>query len=185
MPHHHKRLSPLRRALARMADVALRAASRTIAQWLAPTLPTGQSEPVNLKVAEPTSEALTQGIRVMVHAVYVPEQSSPAADRYVFAYTVVIINEGAAPAQLRTRHWIITDGHGQTEEVKGPGVVGETPRLLPGQQFRYTSGCILKTSFGTMHGTYQMHRDDGACFDAIIAPFSLASPVRDPDRLMN
>jgi ApaG protein len=168
-----------------MADKALRAASRTMSEWLAPPPATGQSEPVNPKVAEPTSNALTEGIRVMVHAVYVPEQSSPAANRYVFAYTVVIANEGAAPAQLRTRHWIITDGKGTIEEVKGPGVVGETPRLLPGQRFRYTSGCILKTPFGTMHGTYQMYRDDGACFDAMIAPFSLASPVRDPNRLMN
>jgi ApaG protein len=182
---HNKRFLPLRRALARMADMALRTASRTMAQWLAPSSPTGHSEPVNPNVAEPTSNALTEGIRVLVQAVYVPEQSSPAADRYVFAYTVIIANEGTAPAQLRTRHWIITDGHGQIEEVKGPGVVGETPRLLPGQRFRYTSGCILKTPFGTMHGTYQMHRDDGACFDALIAPFSLASPMRDPNRLMN
>ena len=123
-----------------------------------------------------TSTALTEGIRVSVNAVYVPEQSSPRARRYVFAYTVRIANEGLEPAQLRTRHWIITDGDGKVEEVKGPGVVGQQPSLKPGEQFEYTSGCILQTPRGQMRGTYQMHRPDGSMFDATIAPFALALP---------
>lgn len=136
-------------------------------------------------VAEPTSTAVTEGIRVTVRAVYLPQQSSPEDRRYVFAYTVDIANEGTAPAQLRTRHWIITDGNGKVEEVKGPGVVGETPRLQPGQSFRYTSGCVLETPVGTMHGTYQMYRDDDSRFDAVIAPFTLAAPTRNAQHLMN
>jgi ApaG protein len=144
-----------------------------------------QSRPVSTIVAEQTSTAVTEGIRVTVRSVYLPQQSSPRENRYVFAYTVSIVNEGMDPAQLRTRHWIITDGNGSVQEVKGPGVVGETPRLEPGQSFQYTSGCVLKTPVGTMHGTYQMYRDDGMGFDAVIAPFTLASPTRDPQRLMN
>jgi len=127
-------------------------------------------------IAEPTSSALTDGIRVTVRAQFLAEQSAPEKSRYVFAYTVAIANEGGEPAQLRTRHWIITDGRGKIEEVKGDGVVGEQPRLAPGQRFQYTSGCVLATPVGTMHGTYQMHRDDGSWFDAVIAPFSLVMP---------
>ncbi len=127
-------------------------------------------------IAEPTSSATTDGIRVTVRAQYLDEQSDPDRGRYVFAYTVSIANEGSRPAQLRTRHWIITDGRGKVEEVQGDGVIGEQPRLMPGQQFQYTSGCVLATSVGTMHGTYQMHRDDSTWFDAEIAPFSLVMP---------
>ena len=87
---------------------------------------------------------------------YVPEQSAPAAKRYVFAYTVKILNEGVIAAQLRTRHWVITDGNGKVEEVRGPGVVGQQPHLKPGEQFEYTSGCVLQTPRGEMTGTYQM-----------------------------
>jgi ApaG protein len=130
-------------------------------------------------VAEPTSSAVTQGIRVRVQSQYLPDQSSPRDDRYVFAYTITISNESTYTAQLRTRHWIITDGRGSVEEVKGDGVVGEQPRLSPGQSFQYTSGCVLTTPIGTMHGTYRFWRDDGTYFDATIAPFSLAAPVRD------
>ena len=91
-------------------------------------------------------------------------------------YTVKIANEGETPAQLRSRHWIITDGEGRVEEVKGPGVVGQQPYLNPGDQFEYTSGCVLTTPRGEMRGTYQMHRPDGREFEATIAPFSLALP---------
>jgi ApaG protein len=119
---------------------------------------------------------VTDGIRVRVQARFLPEQSSPRDDRYVFAYTITISNDGAITAQLRTRHWIITDGRGTVEEVRGDGVVGEQPRLGPGQSFQYTSGCVLKTPVGTMQGTYRMWRDDGSHFDAEIAAFSLASP---------
>jgi ApaG protein len=122
------------------------------------------------------SSALTEGIRVSVRSAYVVDQSVPLARRYVFSYTVRIANEGAEPAQLRTRHWIITDGGGKVEEVRGPGVVGHQPLLRPGEHFDYTSGCILETPRGEMRGTYQMHRSDGRVFDAIIAPFLLALP---------
>jgi ApaG protein len=125
---------------------------------------------------ESVSMATTEGIKVSVRAVYVPEQSSPRTHRYVFAYTVKIANEGELPAQLRSRHWIITDGNGRIEEVKGPGVVGQQPYLNPGDQFEYTSGCVLATPRGEMRGTYQMHRPDGREFDATIASFSLALP---------
>ena len=129
-------------------------------------------------VAEPTSQAVTDGIRVRVQSLYLPDQSSPRDERYVFAYTITISNEGARTAQLRTRHWIITDARGEVEEVRGDGVVGEQPRLAPGQSFQYTSGCQLTTAVGTMHGTYRFWRDDGSYFDAVIATFSLASPMR-------
>jgi ApaG protein len=123
-----------------------------------------------------TSSAVTEGIRVNVRSQYVADQSVPQAHRYVFAYTVRIANEGAEPAQLRTRHWIITDGAGKVEEVKGPGVVGQTPFLRPGEHFEYTSGCALQTPRGEMRGSYQMVRPDGRLFDATIAPFLLALP---------
>ena len=120
-------------------------------------------------------------MRIRVQSQYLPDQSSPADDRYVFAYTITISNESTYTAQLRTRHWIITDGRGAVEEVKGDGVVGEQPRLSPGQSFQYTSGCVLTTPIGTMQGTYRFWRDDGTYFDAVIAPFSLASPVRNEE----
>jgi ApaG protein len=122
------------------------------------------------------SNAITDGIRVRVRSQYVSEQSAPRSQRYVFAYTVRISNEGTQPAQLQTRHWIITDGDGKVEEVRGPGVVGQTPHLRPGEHFEYTSGCVLQTPRGEMHGTYQMVRPDGAMFDAEIAPFVLTLP---------
>lgn len=126
--------------------------------------------------AEEHSNAVTEGIRVSVRSQYVADQSVPTAQRYVFAYTVRIANEGAEPAQLRTRHWIITDAAGKVEEVRGPGVVGQTPYLRPGEHFEYTSGCVLQTARGEMRGSYQMHRPDGRMFDATIAPFVLALP---------
>ena len=122
------------------------------------------------------SEAISDGIRVSVSTKYVPDQSSPTSRRYVFAYTVRIKNEGAETAQLKSRHWIITDGGGKIEHVKGPGVVGEQPVLRPGEHFEYTSGCVLETPRGQMHGTYRMVRPDGRTFEAMIAPFDLALP---------
>ena len=126
-----------------------------------------------------TSTSMTDGIRVTVSSRYLAEQSVPLAHRYVWAYTVRISNEGARPARLVSRHWIITDARGKVEEVKGPGVVGEQPQLAPGQSFQYTSGCMLATSRGTMRGTYQMVRDpgDGSTFDAEIATFALELPI--------
>jgi ApaG protein len=122
------------------------------------------------------SSALTRGIRVTVKSFYMAERSSPQANQYAFAYTVRIVNEGSETVQLRSRHWIITDGDGKVQEVKGEGVVGAQPTLKPGQQFEYTSWCMLATPHGSMHGTYQMRTDDGEGFDAQIAPFSLAMP---------
>src|SRR5688572_650438 len=122
------------------------------------------------------SVALTNGVRIIVRSKYLPEQSMPAQGRYVFAYTVRISNEGRDTVQLRTRHWIITDGTGRVQEVRGEGVVGEQPTLRPNQSFEYTSGSILKTPWGTMHGSYQMYREDGSMFDAEIAPFLLSTP---------
>jgi ApaG protein len=122
------------------------------------------------------STAVTQGVRVTVQSQYLPERSSPAGKTYVFAYTVRIVNEGTETAKLISRHWIITDGDGRVQEVRGDGVVGAQPVLRPGEHFEYTSGCALPTPRGTMHGTYQMRRDNGEMFDATIAPFALALP---------
>ncbi len=97
-------------------------------------------------------------------------------NRFVFAYTVTIHNTGLVPARLMTRHWIITDSNGKTQEVKGEGVVGEQPYLRPGEAFQYTSGTMLETPVGTMQGSYQMVTDDGTKFDAEINPFTLAAP---------
>lgn len=123
-----------------------------------------------------TSSAETSGVLVEVQSRYVEDQSLPMARRFVFEYTITITNRGSEAVQLQSRHWIITDGVGDVEEVKGPGVVGEQPVLSPGEGFRYTSGAVLPTERGTMHGTYQMHRADGAQFDAAIAPFLLERP---------
>jgi ApaG protein len=122
------------------------------------------------------STAVTQGIRVTVESHYVPEQSVPSAHHYVFAYHVTIANEGTETLKLRTRHWVITDGEGNVQEVRGEGVVGEQPVLAPGQSFEYTSGCVLSTPRGNMRGSYQMYRDSGDWFDAEVAPFPLALP---------
>jgi ApaG protein len=123
-----------------------------------------------------TSSAETNGVLVEVQSRYVEDQSLPMTRRFVFEYTITITNRGSEAVQLQSRHWIITDGLGDVEEVKGPGVVGEQPVLSPGEGFRYTSGAVLPTERGTMHGTYQMHRADGAQFDATIAPFLLERP---------
>jgi ApaG protein len=122
------------------------------------------------------SSAVTDGIRVTVRSAYRADRSDPAARRWLFSYTVRIENEGEAPAQLVARHWIITDAHGEREEVSGDGVVGEQPRLEPGEQFEYTSFCVLATPHGSMQGSYRMVRDDGDPFDAAIAPFALVVP---------
>ena len=122
------------------------------------------------------STATTRGIRVTVSTQYVPEQSEPRAHRYVFAYTARIENDGEVTVELRTRHWVITDGLGYVEEVRGTGVLGYQPSIKPGEHFEYTSGCILRTPRGEMRGTYQMHCASGEVFDAVIAPFALALP---------
>lgn len=123
-----------------------------------------------------TSEAVTRGVRVRVESRYDPERSDPSRNQWFFLYSITIANEGTASVQLMTRHWIITDGTGKVEEVRGPGVVGKQPILKPGESFEYTSGCPLNTAFGVMEGTYQMVTDDGELFDAKIAPFTLSEP---------
>ena len=123
------------------------------------------------------SDTTTQGVRVGATAYYLPEQSEPDEHKFLFGYTIVIANQGDAPAQLVSRHWVIIDAEGRREEVRGPGVVGETPRLEPGQAFKYQSFCPLRTPWGTMEGTYQMRRDDGTTFDAQIGRFFLALPT--------
>lgn len=116
-------------------------------------------------------------IRIEVQTSYLAEQSEPSENRYVFSYTITIRNDGAVPAKLMTRYWLITDANGKTQEVRGPGVVGEQPHLKPGQGFRYSSYAVLETPVGAMQGSYQMVADDGDAFDAPIAPFRLAMPT--------
>lgn len=115
-------------------------------------------------------------IQVSVETEYLADQSAPDEQRYAFAYTITIQNAGDIPAKLLTRHWLITDAEGNVQEVRGDGVVGEKPHIKPGKGFRYTSGAVLDTPVGTMHGSYQMLADDGTRFDAEIAPFRLAVP---------
>jgi len=107
---------------------------------------------------------------------YLDDQSEPEQDRYVFAYTIRIRNDGKVPARLLGRHWVITDANGKVEEVEGEGVVGEQPWLRPGEAFSYTSGAVLATNLGTMHGSYDMLADDGTQFDAQIPAFTLSVP---------
>lgn len=121
-------------------------------------------------------ETVTCGIRVRVTPQYLEEESSPDESRYVWAYTIDIVNEGSETVQLRTRHWRITDATGRTEEVRGPGVVGQTPVLEPGASFRYTSGCPLTTPSGIMVGSYQMTTERGERINVAIPAFSLDSP---------
>lgn len=115
-------------------------------------------------------------IDVEVETRFVPDQSKPADNRYVFAYTITLRNAGGAAAQLMTRHWVITDANGKIEEVRGDGVVGEQPWMRPGDTYRYTSGAVLATSVGTMQGSYRMVADDGTSFDAMIPAFVLSIP---------
>ncbi len=115
-------------------------------------------------------------IRIQVATRYVDEQSEPEMDRYVFAYTITISNDGGVAAKLISRHWIITDANGKVQEVSGDGVVGEQPHLQPGEEFQYSSGAVLDTPVGAMQGIYRMETDDGVNFDAPIAAFTLAVP---------
>ena len=107
---------------------------------------------------------------------YLEDQSNPVRHEYAFAYTVTIVNSGDVPAQLIGRHWVITDANGKVQEVEGEGVVGEQPWLRPGEDFEYTSGAVLETDLGTMHGSYHLVADDGTRFDAPIPAFTLTVP---------
>lgn len=117
-------------------------------------------------------------IKVLTNSRFQPEQSTPVEGHYAFSYTITIENQGSEPARLIDRHWIITDADGRVQEVRGQGVVGEQPYLKPGESFRYTSGAVLPTPIGSMHGSYGMISDDGTRFDAEIPPFSLMSLSR-------
>jgi ApaG protein len=122
------------------------------------------------------SEALTDGVRVSVRACYSAEHSDPARSHWFFLYTIRILNESGQSVQLTDRHWIIVDGSGRTQEVRGEGVVGDQPVLQPGEQYEYTSGCPLTTPFGSMAGSYRMQRGDGSVFEAEIGLFELVQP---------
>ena len=122
------------------------------------------------------AESKKYEISVNVSTEFLPDQSDPAAGRYVFAYTIDIRNTGTVAAQLISRHWIITDADSGVQEVRGLGVVGHQPLLQPGQNFEYTSGCALTTPVGTMKGSYQMTAEDGAGFEAPIPEFILSVP---------
>ena len=115
-------------------------------------------------------------IQISAETLYLPDQSEPAGERYVFAYTITIRNTGALPARLVNRHWLIPDANGKVQEVQGEGVVGEQPHILPGQEHRYSSGAVIETPVGTMEGSYGMRTDDGAQFRADIPCFRLAVP---------
>ena len=115
-------------------------------------------------------------IAIDVDTAFLEDQSVPADRRYAFSYTVTMRNEGAQPAKLISRHWVITDANGKVQEVRGEGVVGEQPTLKPGQGFRYSSGAVLETPVGAMHGSYTMRAEDGRQFDAPIPAFTLAVP---------
>ncbi len=122
------------------------------------------------------SDTTTRGIPILAKPQYLPGRSRPEAKEYVFSYQITITNVGNRSAKLLSRHWVISSSTGEEQHVRGDGVVGQQPRLEPGQAFEYTSFCPLPTAVGTMHGEYQMVRDDGEPFDARIEPFALAAP---------
>jgi ApaG protein len=123
------------------------------------------------------TQAVTRSIRVSVEPQFLPQQSEPDDNRYVWSYTIDIENEGTETVQLKSRVWTITDEKGRVEEVSGPGVVGKMPVLKPGEKFRYTSGCPLPTPSGIMVGRFQMTTSVGEAFDIVVPAFSLDSPV--------
>mgnify|MGYP002632969564 CR=1 FL=1 len=123
------------------------------------------------------SEATTRGVQIQAVSQFIPERSNPDESYYFFGYRIRITNVGnAQPVQLLSRHWVITDGNGEVQEVRGPGVVGRQPRLTEGDTFEYSSFCPLGTPVGSMQGMYKMVGDDGEEFDAVVAPFTLAIP---------
>lgn len=134
-------------------------------------------KPYNAVRTEFSSEAVTHGVRVRVEPQYDPQRSHPTRGKWFFLYTVTIRNERSDTVQLLTRHWLITDGAGKLDEVRGPGVVGEQPVLAPGEAFRYTSGCPLDVDVGKMEGSYQMMTAEGELLDVEIAPFTLSDTM--------
>lgn len=133
--------------------------------------PTNPTDPEN-----PDARAIEDSIRVEAEAIFLAEQSKPEERRFVFAYTIDIANEGGVPAQLLTRHWLITDADGRVQEVHGDGVIGEQPEILPGKVHSYSSGAVIETPVGTMEGRYGMITRDGVRFETPIPVFRLAVP---------
>ena len=123
------------------------------------------------------TDQCSYNIQIAVETVYIQEQSVPEQDRYVFAYTITIRNAGIIAAKLMKRHWLITDSNNKIQEVRGEGVIGEQPHLLPGQTFTYTSGAILETPVGCMQGSYELITDDGIVFNTDIPVFRLSTPI--------
>ncbi|HZW86610.1 MAG TPA: Co2+/Mg2+ efflux protein ApaG [Gallionella sp.] len=117
-----------------------------------------------------------RGIVIQTQVNYLPDQSDEAGNRFVFSYTITISNLGNSSAKLISRHWIITDAYNHVQDVRGQGVVGEQPLLKPNQSFEYTSGTVLTTQVGTMHGSYQMQAEDGSEFEVEIPQFVLSVP---------
>ncbi len=115
-------------------------------------------------------------IEVKAETNYISDQSYPEEERFVFAYKITLINQGQLPATLLRRHWLITDANCKVQEVRGDGVVGEQPRIMPGESFQYTSAAVLETPVGCMQGSYEMIADDGVEFNAPIPIFNLATP---------
>ena len=124
----------------------------------------------------PTMSSHDYRIDIQAVSRFLADQSDPADERYVFAYTIRLQNLGSQAAQLISRHWVITDGNGKEEEVRGDGVVGKQPVLEPGQSFEYSSGAVIETAVGSMRGSYQMQAEDGTQFDASIPTFTLSVP---------
>ena len=122
------------------------------------------------------SKTKKQEIQINVDSSYIASSSEPAAARYVFAYSISIKNNSDSVAQLLSRHWLITDANGKTQEVHGEGVVGEQPHIQPGESYQYTSGAVIETSVGAMKGSYDMLGADGETFTATIPNFSLSTP---------
>ena len=123
------------------------------------------------------SDTVTHGIRVQAQAQFLASESDSERRHYVWAYRIMITNEGTARARLKSRHWVILDADNRREDVRGGGVVGKTPWLAPGERFEYTSGCPLRTRWGTMEGSYHFEREDGTTFDAAIGRFFLVPPA--------
>lgn len=115
-------------------------------------------------------------ISITTDTSYIPDQSLPDEERYVFAYTITVTNTGLVAATLLRRHWLITDANCKVQEVRGEGVVGEQPHIMPGESYQYTSAAVLETPVGCMQGTYEMIADDGVEFDAPIPVFNLSTP---------
>jgi ApaG protein len=121
----------------------------------------------------PSSDVVTHGIRVQAAAQFMPDDSNPDQRQYIYAYRIVLTNEGTRRAKLKSRHWIILDADNQREDVRGPGVVGKSPDLAPGERFEYMSGCPLRTTWGTMEGSYVFERENGEQFEVAIGRFFL------------